>query len=154
MITITWEDIQRFMTGAIAIALVAAMVSFMREALLDEEEVSQRPILVRPSNAASAIHEVLSTDGYVYIAIKEGCSYCPIAYSMIDVAGIPVEKIVDISNIRQEEEIIRFARALGISSAPALLYVRDGKVIRAIEFTGDIERDREEVKREKAIIVA
>ncbi|CCG27825.1 hypothetical thioredoxin [Alphaspiravirus yamagawaense] len=150
---ITMEDIQRFMVGSIGIALIVAMATFMREALLGDEQ-PKKTVRVVPGDAASAIHEVLSTNGYVYIAVGEGCSYCPIAYSMVELAGIPVRKIVDIRNLRDEDEVWKFARTVGISSAPALLLVEDGRVVRVIEFSGDVEKDREEIKREKAYLGA
>ena len=134
---------------AIGMLIVAGKLVKTIYNVMEQDTRDEGPPKVKVKNVWEAIREILNSDGYVYIAVSQGCNYCPIAWAMIETAGIPVSKIVDLADMRNEDDVRAFINLTGIEGAPALIYVEDGQIVRKIEFTGDVFKDKELIKAEK-----
>lgn len=119
--------------------------------VIEDNVREESPPKVQVSNVWEALRQITSSNGWVYLAVSQGCNYCPIAYALIETAEIPVSKIIDLAPMRNEEDVNAFIRVTGIEGAPALVYVEDGEIVYKLEFTGDVLKDAELVKKAKEL---
>ena len=96
--------------------------------------------VVRPKNAGEAMKDILGHTGWVLVTVDpDKCGYCEAAKIMLDVRGIPYLE-VNITDL-SEDELEEFVKQTGIEWVPALLYVRDGRIVLRKMFEGKREKD-------------
>ena len=95
---------------------------------------------VRPKNAGEAMKEVLGHEGWVLVTVDpDKCGYCEAAKIMLDARGVPYLE-VNISDL-PEDELEEFVKQTGVEWVPALLHVRDGRIVMRKMFEGKKEKD-------------
>ena len=131
-----------FMITFTALILPLALLSSYRAVRKTVKEGN----IARVKSSNEALEEILSTNGYVLVKVDPSkCGYCKIAKALLDVRGIGYKE-VDITNL-DEDELEELIEELGLESAPALLYVKDGKVVFIYHFKGDIDEDTKEIRK-------
>jgi len=138
----TFNFLVNFMVAFTFFILPVALLSSFRSSYHSVNKGN----ITRIKSSNEALEEILSSNGYVLITVDPSkCGYCKVAKALLDVKGIKYKE-VDITKL-DEEELEELVEELGLESAPALLYVKDSKVMFIYHFKGDIDEDKKEIRK-------
>jgi len=100
----------------------------------------------RPKSFQRAVECITAGgDGWVLLAVDtDKCGACDKAKTMLEVRGLEYRE-VNLTDI-PIGELEKFTEQYGITGVPTLLYVRGGKIIGKVEFTGKRDVDAKIVR--------
>jgi len=100
----------------------------------------------RPKSFERAIESITTGgDGWVLLAVDtDKCGACDKAKTMLEVRGLEYRE-VNLTDI-PVGELEKFVEKYGISGVPTLLYVKGGRILGKVEFTGKRDVDAKIVR--------